>query len=292
MVNALTFDIEDYYQVEAFKPAIPFAEWSQYPSRIVANTQKITDILDEHKVKATFFILGWIAERFPDLVKRLVDDGHEIASHGYAHQLVYTQSRTAFEADLVKSLDILERISGTKIIGYRAPTYSIIKETFWALDILIQHHLLYDSSIFPIIHDRYGVPDGKRFPHTIQDVNGHTLLEFPLSTLRFWKWNVPVAGGGYLRLLPYQFFKFALHRLNLQQQPGIIYLHPWELDPEQPRLANIPLSTRFRHYINLRSTATKLRKLLRDFEFAPIRDVLKLSEPYEYQKCDDYVTRF
>ena len=151
MINALTFDIEDYYQVEAFKEFIPFEEWPQYPSRVVANTKKIVNILDEYDVKATFFMLGWIAERFPDMVKQLSDDGHEIATHGYAHEMVYKQSRTAFEEDLVKSIEILERLSGQKVIGYRAPTYSIIEESLWAVDILIRHHLLYDSSIFPII---------------------------------------------------------------------------------------------------------------------------------------------
>ncbi len=276
MVNALSFDVEDYYQVEAFKEFIRFEEWLKYPPRVVANTRKITGILDERNVKATFFILGWIAERFPDMVKQLADNGHEIATHGYAHRMVYKQSREAFEEDLIKSIEILENISGKKIIGYRAPTYSIVEETFWAFDILIRHNLLYDSSIFPIVHDRYGVPDGERFPHKIKRENGGTIMEFPLSTLRFWKWNFPIAGGGYLRLFPYWFLKKSLQRINKQEKPGLIYLHPWELDPEQPKIPNIAPITRFRHYINLHSTATKLRSLIRDFEFAPIRDVLQL----------------
>jgi polysaccharide deacetylase family protein (PEP-CTERM system associated) len=275
MLNALTFDIEDYYQVEAFKDFITFEEWSRYPSRVVENTRKITAILDEQNVKATFFILGWIAERFPDMVKQLADNGHEIATHGYSHQMVYTQTKAAFEEDLVKSIEVLENISGKKIIGYRAPTYSIIEESFWAFDILIRHNLLYDSSIFPIMHDRYGVPDGERFPHRIERGNGQSIIEFPLSTLRFWKWNFPIAGGGYLRLFPYWFLKKSLQWINKQEKSSIIYLHPWELDPEQPRIPNIPSITRFRHYINLRSTATKLRNLIRDFEFVPIRDILQ-----------------
>jgi polysaccharide deacetylase family protein (PEP-CTERM system associated) len=278
MINALTFDIEDYYQVEAFKEFIPFEEWPQYPSRVVANTKKVINILDEYNVKATFFMLGWIAERFPDIVKQLSDDGHEIATHGYAHRMVYKQSRTAFEEDLVKSIEILEKISGKKVIGYRAPTYSIIEESFWAFDVLIRHNLLYDSSIFPIMHDRYGVPNGERFPYTIEREDGQTILEFPLSTLRLWKWNFPIAGGGYLRLFPYWFLKKSLQWINRQEKPGIIYLHPWELDPEQPRIPDIPRMARFRHYLNLRSTATKLRNLIRDFEFAPIRDILQLGE--------------
>jgi len=276
MVNALTFDIEDYYQVEAFKEFIGFEEWPRYASRVVVNTKKIADILDERNIKATFFILGWIAERFPDMVKRLADNGHEIATHGYAHQMVYKQTKAAFEEDLVKSIEILENISGKKVIGYRAPTYSIIEDSFWAFDILIRHHLLYDSSIFPIMHDRYGVPNGERFPYTIEREDRQTIIEFPLSTLRLWKWNFPIAGGGYLRLFPYWFLKRSLQWINKQEQPGIIYLHPWELDPEQPRIHNIPAITRFRHYLNLHSTATKLRNLIRDFEFAPVRDLLQL----------------
>lgn len=277
MLNALTFDIEDYYQVEAFKDYIRYEEWPQYESRVVENTQKITAILNQCNVKATFFTLGWVAERFPHMVKHITDDGHEIATHGYSHQMVYTQTPEVFEDDLAKSIAVLEEITGQKVIGYRAPTYSIIKESFWAFDILIKHNLLYDSSIFPINHDRYGVPDSERFPYQIRGENGRTILEFPLSTLRFWKWNFPIAGGGYLRLFPYWIIKLGLQRLNRQQQPGVVYLHPWELDPEQPRIPNIPYTTKIRHYINLHSTSIKLHKLLRDFEFAPIREVLKLS---------------
>lgn len=276
MLNALTFDIEDYYQVEAFKDFIRFEAWPQYPSRVVANTAKITAILDERGVKATFFILGWVAERFPAMVQELAAAGHEIATHGYAHQMVYTQTPAEFEADLLKSTRILEALAGQKVIGYRAPTYSIIEESFWAIDILIRHQFRYDSSIFPIVHDRYGVPNGERFPHHIERAGGQRLLEFPLSTLRLWKWNFPVAGGGYLRLFPYLFLKKSLQWLNKQNRPGIIYLHPWELDPEQPRIPNLPATTRFRHYLNLHSTAAKLRKLIRDFQFAPIREVLQL----------------
>jgi polysaccharide deacetylase family protein (PEP-CTERM system associated) len=276
MLNALTFDIEDYYQVEAFKKYIRFEAWPRYPSRVVENTRKIIDILDQRNVKATFFILGWIAERFPDMIRRLTDDGHEIATHGYAHHMVYTQTPADFEKDLALSLEILETISGRKVIGYRAPTYSIIEETYWAFDILVKYNLRYDSSIFPITHDRYGVPDGERFPHQIHRDTGTTIMEFPLSTLRFGKWNFPIAGGGYMRLLPYWVLKKGIQHLNHQQQPCIIYLHPWELDPEQPKISNIPVTTRVRHYLNLRSTATKLRQLIHDFEFAPIKEVLKL----------------
>lgn len=276
MLNALTFDIEDYYQVEAFKNYITFEEWPQYPSRVEANTQKILDILTERHVRATFFMLGWIAERFPEMVKRIVGGGHELATHGYAHHMVYKQTPAEFEADLAKSIEVLERLSGIKILGYRAPTYSIIEDSYWAFDILIKHNLLYDSSIFPITHDRYGVPNSERFPYRIERDTGASIMEFPLSTLRLWKWNFPIAGGGYLRLFPYWLLKYSLRALNRQQKPAILYLHPWELDPDQPRIPDIPITTRFRHYVNLHSTADKLRCLLRDFQFAPIREVLNL----------------
>jgi len=281
MLNTLTFDVEDYFQVEAFKDYVSFNEWPNYPSRVVENTRRITDILDERGVKATFFILGWVAERFPDMVKRLADNGHEIASHGYAHDMVYKQTPEVFERDLVKSIEILETISGTKVIGYRAPTYSIIEDSFWAFDILIRHNLRYDSSIFPIIHDRYGVPNGQRFPHRINRKSGGSIMEFPLSTLRVWKGNFPVAGGGYLRLLPYWVLKASVRSLNRQQQPAIIYLHPWELDPDQPKIPNIPTKTRIRHYLNLHTTANKLRKLIRDCAFGPICEVLKVCGYYQ-----------
>ncbi len=276
MLNALTFDIEDYFQVEAFKNHIRYDEWPQYPSRVAENTRKIVKILEERGVKATFFLLAWVAERCPDMVKEIAANGHEIATHGYAHQMVSKQTPQEFEADFAKSIEILEALAGTKILGYRAPTYSIVKESFWALDILAKHGMKYDSSIFPIKHDRYGVPESPRFPYQVYEKNGRKLIEFPLSTLRLGKWNFPIAGGGYMRLFPYSVMKFGLRRLNGQGQPGIIYLHPWELDPEQPRIPNIPATTRFRHYVNLHATADKLRNLIRDFEFAPIRDVLRL----------------
>lgn len=276
MLNALTFDIEDYFQVEAFKQYIRYEEWPDYPRRVAENTRKIVEILDERGVKATFFMLGWVAERCPDMVKEIAANGHEIASHGYAHQMVSKQTPQEFEADLAKSLKILEPLAGTKIIGYRAPTYSIIKESFWALDLLAQYGMKYDSSIFPIRHDRYGVPEAPRFPYRIYERNGQVMIEFPVSTVRIGKWNFPIAGGGYMRLFPYAVMKFGLRRVNREGQPAIVYLHPWELDPDQPRIPNISVTTRFRHYINLRATAEKLRCLIRDFDFAPVRKVLHL----------------
>ena len=277
MLNALTFDIEDYFQVEAFKQHIRYEEWPHYSIRVADNTRKIVEILDERGVKATFFMLGWVAERCPEMVTALAASGHEIASHGYAHQMVSKQTPQEFEADLAKSLEILEPLAGTKIIGYRAPTYSIIKESFWALDLLAKHGMKYDSSIFPIKHDRYGVPEAPRFPYPIYERNGRQMIEFPISTMRVGKWNFPIAGGGYMRLFPYAVMKFGLRSVNREGQPAIVYLHPWELDPEQPRIPNIPATTRFRHYVNLHATADKLRALIRDFDFAPVRDVLRLA---------------
>lgn len=276
MLNALTFDIEDYFQVEAFKQHIRYDEWLRYPIRVADNTRKIVEILDERGVKATFFMLGWVAERCPEMVKEIAANGHEIASHGYAHQMVSKQTPQEFEADLAKSLEILEPLAGTNIIGYRAPTYSIIKESFWALDILAQRGMKYDSSIFPIKHDRYGVPEAPRFPYPIYERNGRQMIEFPISTMRIGRWNFPIAGGGYMRLFPYAVMKYGLRQVNREGQPAIVYLHPWELDPDQPRIPNIPATTRFRHYVNLHATADKLRSLIRDFEFAPVRDVLRL----------------
>lgn len=273
-VNALTFDVEDYYQVEAFSHLIRFEDWPAYESRVTVNTNRILEILAEQGVKATFFILGWIAERFPQVVKLISAEGHEVASHGYAHKAIYKQNRKEFEQDVSKSLEIIENISGTKVIGYRAPTFSIIKETLWALDILLEHGIKYDSSIFPIRHDRYGIPEAARFPYQIDRGTQGSLIEFPPSTLRFHDHNLPIAGGGYLRLYPYPFLRWGFRKINRQGQPVIVYLHPWELDPDQPRIQGINPLTRFRHYVNLSTTGKKLKALTRHFRFAPVREVL------------------
>jgi len=273
-LNALTIDVEDYYQVEAFSHLVRFEDWNSYESRVMINTTRILEILADHKVKATFFVLGWIAAQFPQVVKLINAEGHEIASHGYAHKVIYKQTREEFEQDLSRSIRIIEDISGTKVLGYRAPTYSIIKQTLWAIDILLKHGIKYDSSIFPIRHDRYGIPEADRFPHQIDRGNSGTLIEFPPSTLSFFGHNVPIAGGGYLRLYPYFFLRWGFHKINQAGQPVMSYLHPWELDPDQPRISPINLLTRFRHYVNLSATEKKLKALLRDFRFAPVKEVL------------------
>jgi len=287
MLNALTIDVEDYFQVEAFASRINYNEWDNYPCRIKQNTQKILDILDDYQIKATFFCLGWIAKRSPSLIKNIAQRGHEVASHGYAHQPVYKQSPDIFMQDIRKTKQILEDIIGQPVIGYRAPTYSITQKTLWALEILAEEGYKYDSSIFPIKHDLYGIPNAPRFPFNVHTFtrsnvltckrsNVQTFFEFPLTTLRILNINIPIAGGGYFRVFPYIFIKNALRHINLKEkQPFVFYLHPWELDPEQPRINHLPWRSRFRHYVNLRKTEGKFRKLLSDFRFSTVLKVLK-----------------
>ncbi len=273
MINALSIDVEDYYQVSAFESVVSHSEWEGFESRVQRNTDLLLDILDEFQTKATFFILGWVAERHPALVKKIHQRGHEVASHGYQHQRVYTQQPEIFKEETRKSKIILEDLIGQAVKGYRAASYSITKESLWALDILIEEGFSYDSSIFPVIHDRYGIPDAERFSHIIKRESG-SIREYPLSTLRFGKMNMPVGGGGYLRLFPYPITRWAINRINtLEKQPSIVYLHPWEVDPGQPRIQGSLLS-KFRHYVNLNKTENTVRNLLRDFNFAPLGELV------------------
>lgn len=277
MMNALTIDVEDYFNVTGFESRIKFEDWGNYECRVEANTDKLLTILRGHHVKATFFVLGWIAEKYPALVGRIYEEGHEIASHSYAHRLVYKQTKNEFREDLKRSKGALEDIIGDRVIGYRAPSYSIIKNSLWALDILMDEGFSYDSSIFPIRRDRYGIPNGKRFPYLIYGTNGHSILELPLSTVVVLNSNIPIAGGGYLRLFPFRFIQWGLKRINEKEnQPAVIYLHPWEIDPEQPRIQAEWMS-RLRHYINLDRTEAKLQGLLSGFSFAPIKEVYAAS---------------
>lgn len=274
MINALTIDVEDYFQVSNFESLIGFKNWDKYESRVERNTKKILHILSENNVKATFFILGWVAEKHPQLILEIYKDGHEIASHGYAHRLVYKQTLKEFRGDLRISKKIIEDAIGERIIGYRAPSFSITKDSLWALDILMEEGFLYDSSIFPVIHHRYGITNSKRFPYKLFSKDGRHFYEIPLSTLAVLKKNIPVAGGGYLRLFPYIFTKWALDRINKKEkQPVIIYLHPWEIDRYQPRL-KASLMSKFRHYTNLDKMENNLIQLLKDFKFGRIRDLL------------------
>lgn len=272
-VNYLTIDVEDYFQVAAFEKVIQPSTWENYPSRVKQNTTRILDLLDAYGVKGTFFIVGWTAERFPGLVKDIVARGHEIGCHSYLHQKIYNQTPEEFREDTKKAKDILEQASGRAILGYRAPTYSITKRSLWALDILQELGFKWDSSIFPIIHDNYGISDAPRFAYKLPN---HDMIEYPISTTLLWGRRIPVAGGGYFRIFPYWFTKMALARINeVERQPFIFYLHPWEIDPDQPRINNAGLKSKFRHYRNLNKSVERLCKLINDFIFHPIYSLEK-----------------
>ncbi|MGH9387874.1 MAG: XrtA system polysaccharide deacetylase [Vicinamibacterales bacterium] len=273
IVNAMTIDVEDYFHVSAFDTIIPRGRWERLESRVCANTDRLLEIFDSHGVKATFFVLGWVAERFPALVSRIAGLGHEVASHGYGHRLIYQQTREGFRDDVRRAKDLLEGSTGQRVEGYRAPSYSITPHSLWALDVLVAEGHSYDASIFPIRHDRYGIPGSPRHPHVLQRDSG-SLIEAPGSTVRLGGINWPVAGGGYFRILPYGWTRWGIARLNRKEgRPAIFYLHPWEIDPAQPRI-EVGRLGRFRHYRNLDLTETRLRRLLGEFRFGPLRDIL------------------
>jgi len=271
--NALTVDVEDYFHVSAFAKSINQNDWDKHPLRVENNTRRLLDLFDEYEVKATFFVLGWVAERTRDLVREIADRGHEVACHGYSHQLVYNQSPEVFREETLRSKHLLEDIVQVPVRGYRAASYSITNRSLWALDILAEAGFVYDSSIFPVRHDRYGIPDAPEFPHRMETPGGSSLIEFPLSTAKFLKYRLPVAGGGYFRLYPYALSRAGLLQINRRQQPFIFYLHPWEIDPDQPKVAASWFS-RFRHYNNLEKCESRLRRLLSDFEFGTSLKVL------------------
>jgi polysaccharide deacetylase family protein (PEP-CTERM system associated) len=273
--NALTVDVEDYFHVSAFSECIDQKDWDSYPLRVENNTRRLLDLFDQHSVKATFFVLGWVAERTPGLVREIAARGHEVACHGYSHQLVYNQSPGIFREETIRSKTLLEDIIQAPVIGYRAASYSITGRSLWALDIIADAGFEYDSSIFPVRHDRYGIPDASVYPHRMKTPNGSWLVEFPLSTARIFGFRLPVAGGGYFRLYPYRLTRAGLERINSgENKPFIFYLHPWEIDHEQPRIKASWLS-RFRHYNNLGRCESRLRKLMTDFSFTTARSVLQ-----------------
>ncbi len=273
----MTVDVEDYFHVAAFSRHINPTTWDQLPARVEGNTYRLLDLFDEKANKATFFVLGWVAERFPRLVREIVHRGHEVACHGYSHQLVYEQARDLFYEETVRAKSCLEDQGQRPVLGYRAASYSITQRSLWALDILAELGFSYDSSIFPIHHDRYGIPNSPRWPYRLSTPKGYSIIEFPPSTISILGYRLPVAGGGYFRQYPYQFTRFALARINQSEgRPFIFYLHPWEIDPEQPRIRAGLLST-FRHYTNLSRCEGRLRQLLQDFEFATVTDVLAAS---------------
>ena len=268
--NYLTVDVEDYYQVSAFEAIVGCDKWEHYVPRVKENTRNILNVLDRHSVKATFFVLGWTAKKNPDLIKKIAEKGHKIGCHSYFHRLIYDISREDFREDTQNAKDILEQITGESVRGYRAPSYSITRRSLWALDILEELGFEFDSSIFPIHHDRYGMPDAPRFRYRIP---GHNLIEYPMSTSIFFGRKIPVSGGGYFRLFPYRFTKMALMKINQKEkQPFVFFIHPWEIDPRQPRIKGAGAVSRFRHYTNLAKTAERFEKLLNDFDFIPIPD--------------------
>jgi polysaccharide deacetylase family protein (PEP-CTERM system associated) len=271
MRNALTIDVEDYFQVSAFAPYIPRSEWDKQESRIEQNVERILELLDDYGARATFFTLGWVAERYPQLLRRIVDGGHELASHGFAHQRANEQSPEAFFSDIQLAKIVLEDTCGTEVRGYRAPSFSIGESNVWAFECIQRAGYLYSSSIYPIRHDHYGTPDAPRFTHDVRE----GLVEMPITTMRLFGRNWPAGGGGYFRLLPYAVSRWLLRRVNrVDRQPAIFYFHPWEIDAAQPRVPGIDARTRFRHYLNLHRTEHRLRQLLFDFEWGRLDEVL------------------
>ena len=273
--NALTIDVEDYFQVSAFAPYIARANWDAVECRIERNVERILALLADRQVHATFFTLGWIAERYPQLVRRIVEGGHELASHGYGHERASDLSRDAFSADVTRAKSLLEDVSGQAVIGYRAPSFSIGVGNLWAFELLDRAGYRYSSSVYPIKHDHYGMPDSPRFAYRV----GAGLLEIPVTTVRMGRRNLPSSGGGYFRLLPYAASRWLIQRVNrLERQPAIFYFHPWEIDAGQPRVPGINMKTRFRHYVNIPRMEGRLQQLLADFQWGRM-DRIFLARP-------------
>ena len=276
MLNAFSVDVEDYFQVGAFEKAVPRDTWDKLEPRVERNTRRLLDLCARHEVQGTFFVLGWVAERCPQLVRDIRAAGHELATHGQDHRRVTTLTPREFREDVRRSKQTIEDIAGVEVIGYRAPSYSIVRETLWAMDVLIEEGFRYDSSVFPIHHDHYGIPDFPRFPRPVRGSNGTALHEVPISTVRVAGFNLPFVGGGYLRHFPLSFIRWGMRRLNgVERRPAILYIHPWEIDPEQPR-QDVRLLTRIRHYRNLGRTEERLARLFSEYSFTSIREVLGL----------------
>lgn len=276
--NAMTIDVEDYFQVSAFAPHILREHWDSLPCRVERNVDVALALLDEGRAQATFFTLGWIAERYPAVVRRIVDNGHELASHGYGHHRVSDQNRHDFAHDITCAKKLLEDISGSPVIGYRAPSFSIGADNLWAHDVLLEAGYQYSSSIYPIRHDHYGMPDAPRFAHYPRGEG--SMLELPPTTVALLGRNLPAAGGGYFRLLPYKASRWLIRRINQQEgKPCIFYFHPWELDPGQPRQQGISRKTHFRHYLNLTRMEARIQALLRDFHWDRMDRVFMQAEP-------------
>ncbi|MBE3112019.1 MAG: DUF3473 domain-containing protein [Acidobacteria bacterium] len=319
MINMLTVDVEDYFHVSAFSGVVSRDDWDHFETRVERNVDRLLGIFADTNVRATLFVLGWVAERHPDLLKRIAAAGHEVASHSYSHRLVYDTTPDEFRFDLRRAKGVIEAATGLPVRGFRAPSFSITARSTWALDVLLQEGYQYDASIFPIHHDRYGIPNARRDPHVIrtrrdpyvlspstpfvlslpavslpnpskertvlraglskderhlEETRERALWEIPASTIRFAGMNFPIGGGGYFRILPYAWTAFGIRRLNQRERkPAMVYMHPWEIDPDQPRL-KAPWLSRFRHYRHLAQTEPRLRRLLAEFRFAPIRDII------------------
>jgi polysaccharide deacetylase family protein (PEP-CTERM system associated) len=270
----MTVDVEDYYHVSNFSSSINKSEWDNFESRVENNTIRLLEIFSNHEIKATFFVLGWVAERYPQLVHIIHNHGHEIACHGYSHDLIYNQSPSVFRNETIAAKRILEDIIQEPVIGYRAASYSITEQSIWAFDILEELGFKYDSSVFPIRHDRYGIPGAPTKPYTINTPSAKTIIEFPLSTIDILRFRLPISGGGYFRIFPYALTRYAFRKKNKLGEPIIFYLHPWEIDPKQPKV-NANALAKFRHYHNLNKCESRLKQLITTFKFTRIDKVLE-----------------
>ncbi len=269
--NALSVDVEDWFHVGAFENSIRREDWNGLDCRVERNTDFILGMFDDAGVKGTFFTLGWVAERYPQMMRRIVDQGHEVASHGYDHKRVFTMQAEEFAADLAKTRTLLEDVTGQAVTGYRAPSFSIDKRTPWAHEALGEAGYAYSSSVAPVVHDHYGWPEAPRYAFVPK--NSGSLLELPVTTARFAGRTLAAGGGGFFRMLPYAFSRWAIRQVNAEQRPAILYFHPWEIDPGQPRVANAPIKSKLRHYTNLSVMADKLRRLIKDFEWTTVSQV-------------------
>jgi polysaccharide deacetylase family protein (PEP-CTERM system associated) len=274
MTNVMSVDVEDWFCVYNLSGHIQYEDWDRCESRVERNTIRLLDIFRKHRVEATFFVLGWIAERFPDLVRQIELEGHEVATHGYSHRLLTHMEPGEFRDDLQRSLEVLAKITSQEVRGFRAPSFSITRKTLWALDILREHGIRYDSSVFPIrFHPEYGIPGSELGPHGLDE----GLTELPMSVADVLGWKIPCCGGGYFRLYPYALTRVLMRRCHAQGRPVVFYLHPWEADPEQPRVKGMPWSKAFRHYNNLHKTEERLERLLEDFAFTSARNLLRMN---------------
>lgn len=282
--SAFSVDVEDYFHVEAFSKDVSRDEWTSYPSRVVRNTTVLLDLLDRYRVRGTFFVLGWVAQKEPALVREIRDRGHELGCHSLFHRLIYRLTPDEFREDTKAAKDAIERAAGREIDGYRAPTFSITPKSLWAVDILADCGFRFDSSIYPISHDNYGMPGSPRAPYSIrtQSGDGNRLAEFPISAFRMFGRDLPVAGGGYLRMLPWWYNRTGIDRILDEPRPAMVYVHPWEIDPEQPRIRT-RLRSRLRHYTNLAGMQARLEHLLQRYAFAPVGEVLERMQLPDYR---------